>query len=306
MLGRERLFRFIGCLICNALICRESHHCMQAVRLLGQTFSRWNDHEGQRLGAALAFYTLLSAAPLAIFILLAVSAFYGQHTVQENMIFYAQAIAGNTAGELVHTFLTTARKPTHGFAAGAVGLVTLLFGASGAFTELRDDLNKMWDARPRRTGIVGMIVQRAFAFLLVISAGALLFASMILTTAVTIVGRTFSNAIPVPPLLLDILNFVVSFVALTLVFALIYRYVPDLILPWRVLWIGASVSALLFVIGKALLGIYLAKAGVGSAYGAAGSVIAIAAWIYYSAQIFLLGAEFTYVWSGRAAASKTA
>ncbi len=269
--------------------------------LVGETFSRWNEHEGQRLGAALAFYTLLSAAPLLVFILLAVSAFYGQQQVADKIVSYAERIAGHTAAEFAQTLLGSA-KPTHGRLAGIIGLITLLFGASGAFTELREDLNKMWDAHPRSKGILGMIAKRAFAFVLVIAAGVLLFASMLLTTAVSIIGGTFSGVIPVPPWLLSLANFIVSMCALTFVFALIYRYVPDLRLPWRVLWTGAAVSALLFVIGKALLGIYLARAGVGSAYGAAGSVIAIAFWIYYSAQIFLLGAEFTYVWSGRAQA----
>jgi membrane protein len=267
--------------------------------LVGQTFSRWNDHEGQRLGAALAFYSVLSAAPLVIFLLLAVSNFYGQQAVEQKIIYYAQTTAGEKAAQLAQTFLRSA-KPTHGILAGVIGIITLLFGASAAFSELRDALNKIWDARPRKNGIIGIVTQRAFAFLLVIASGALLFASMILTTVVTVIGRVFSDLIPVPPIVLDIANFVISMAALTVVFALIYRYVPDLKLPWRVLWTGAAVSALLFVIGKGLLGIYLAKAGIGSAYGAAGSVIAIAFWIYYSAQIFLLGAEFTYVWSGRA------
>jgi membrane protein len=273
---------------------------MSAGTLVSQTFSRWNDHEGQRLGAALSYYTLLSAAPLLVFILLLVSYFYGHQQVYDKIVYYARTVAGDTAAQFADTLLSATRKPAHGLLAGVIAIVTLLFGASGAFSELRDDLNKMWDARPRRTGVWGMVMQRVFSFLLVIAAGALLFASMILTTVISVIQKTFSSIVPVPPMVLEIANFIISMAALTVVFVLIYRFVPDLVLPWRVLWTGAAVSALLFVIGKALLGFYLAKAGVGSAYGAAGSVIAIAAWIYYSAQIFLLGAEFTYVWSGRA------
>ncbi len=272
---------------------------MSAATLVEQTFSRWSDHEGQRLGAALAFYSVLSFAPLLVFVLLVVSSFYGQDEVMRTIIEYARRIAGDRAADLAQMFLTRGQKPSHGLVAGVVGLVTLLFGASGAFSELRDDLNTIWEARPRSTGLIGIVLRRAFSFVLVIGAGALLFASMVLTTVLTLVGQKFSNMIPVPPIVLDFANLAVSFVALTCVFVLIYRFVPDLVLPWKVLWTGAAVSALLFVIGKWVLGLYLAKAGVGSAYGAAGSVIAIAFWIYYSAQIFLLGAEFTYVWSGR-------
>jgi len=272
---------------------------MGGLRLLGTTFSRWYDHEGQRLGAALAFYSLFAVAPLTIFILLLVSAFYEQQTVSEKIVQYAHDIAGDTAANLTNTVLAAARKPSHGTLAKAIAIVTLIFGASGAFSELRADLNKMWDARSQGSGIIAMVVQRAFAFVLVIAAGVLLFASMILSTVITVVGRFFAGVIPVPAVLLNLANSVVMFAVLTVIFVLIYRYVPDLRLPWKVLWTGGAVSALLFVIGKALLSVYLATAAVGSAYGAAGSVIAIAAWIYYSAQIFLLGAEFTYVWSGR-------
>src|SRR5262249_37817010 len=141
-----------------------------------------------------------------------------------------------------------------------------------------------------------MILQRAFAFVLVVASGVLLFVSMLASTALSVVGKYFSSIVPVPLPILDLANFLISFGVLTLVFALIYGYVPDCRLPWRDLWIGAAVSALFFVIGKALLGVYLAHAAVGSAYGAAGSLVAIAFWVYYSAQIFLLGAEFTYVW----------
>ena len=272
---------------------------MSAATLVSQTFSRWNSHEGQRLGAALAFYTLLSAAPLLIFFLLAVSLFYGTKAVEREIIDYIHAMIGLTAAQLTESLLESARRPDHGTLAGLIGLATLMFGASGAFAELRDDLNKMWDARPPRAGIAGVLMQRIFAFLLVLVSGALLFGLMLISTAIAFIRRFFGDVIDVPPAVLDAANFVLSFAILTVVFALVFRFVPDRRLPWRVLWIGATVSATLAVIGKALLGWYLGRAGVGSAYGAAGSIVAIAFWLYYSAQIFLLGAEFTYVWARR-------
>lgn len=274
---------------------------MSAVALVGRTFSRWNDHEGQRLGAALAFYTLLSAAPLLVFILLAVSAFYGRGAVEQKIVHVTQTMMGQTAADVARGLLENAHRPNHTALAGAIALFTLIFGASGAFSELRDDLNKMWDAHASRRGIFGIVIQRAFAFLLVIAVGVLMIVLMLASAATELISQFFQSILPVPPFALNIGNFVISFVAITVVMVLIYRFVPDLVLPWKVLWTGAAVSAVLFVIGKALIGIYLAKAGVGSAYGAAGSLIAIAFWVYYSAQIFLLGAEFTYVWSGRGA-----
>jgi membrane protein len=277
---------------------------MSAAGLVSKTFSRWSDHEGQRLGAALAFYSILSAAPLLIFLLLLASMFYGQQTVADKIVEVAQSVMGQTGANVARNILEHAHQTRHGTLAGILGLITLLFGASGAFNELHDDLNKMWDAHPPKKGVMGMIAQRAFSFVLVIGAGVLLFASIVATTTLQVITKFFSSAVPVPPLLLDAANFVVSFGVLTVVFVLIYRFVPDCVLPWKVLWTGAAVSALLFVIGKIILGAYLSKAGVGSAYGAAGSLIAIAFWIYYSAQIFFLGAEFTYVWSARAEAGK--
>lgn len=271
----------------------------QAIRLLGQTFSRWNGHEGQRLGAALAFYTLLSGAPFALFVLLVLSKFMNQQAVENKMMSAARQILGANGARAVRTVITATHKTHHGTLAAVIALATLLFGASGVFMELRDDLNRMWDGRTRETGILGMILQRVFSFVLVLAAGGMVLASMLAGAAVAVIANSFRRAIPVPAWTLEVANFVVSFVLLTILFLLIYRFVPDLTLPWRTLWTGAAVSALLFVIGKGLLALYFTEAGVGSAYGAAGSIIAIALWVYYSAQIFLLGAEFTYLWGRR-------
>src|SRR5581483_7342656 len=144
---------------------------MSSATLVTRTFSRWNDHEGQRLGAALAFYTMLSSAPLLLFLLIASSYFYGRAAVEQNIVRYLQNLMGDTAAQLARTILASTRNTHHGTLAGVIATATLLFGASAAFAELRDDLNKMWDARPRHTGWVGVIVQRIFAFVLVIAAG---------------------------------------------------------------------------------------------------------------------------------------
>lgn len=272
---------------------------MSAVSVIGKTFSRWNDHEGQRLGAALAFYALLSAAPLAVLALLIGSTFLGQERAEHKIVDYATETVGPGGAGVVYAILSHARQPHRTDLAALIAILALLFGASGAFLELRDDLNKMWDARPLRGGFTGVVLQRIFSFVLVLAAGAILLMSMLATAAVSVLAHFFSSLLPVPPWLLEAGNFVASFLLLSGIFLLIFRFVPDLVLPWRVLWPGALVSALLFVCGKVLLGLYLTKAGVGSAYGAAGSVVAVAFFMYYAAQIFLFGAEFTYIWAHR-------
>jgi membrane protein len=264
-----------------------------------RTFTRWNRHDGQRLGAALAFYTLLSAAPMLLFLLLAVSELFGPAAGQRGIVDSVATLMGATAGNLTQTFLSGAHGPSHGTVAGVLAIATLLSGASGVFTELRYDLNKMWGARPPVSGIRGVIVQQAFAFLLVLAAGVLLFALMLLSTMAAFLTRFFSDSIHVPAGVIAVLDFLISFALLTLIFALIYRFIPDLLLPSKALWTGAAVTATLFVITKMLLALYLGRTGFGSAYGAAGSLIAIALWVYVSAQIFLLCAEFTYLWSQR-------
>ncbi|PYT13712.1 MAG: ribonuclease BN [Acidobacteria bacterium] len=263
--------------------------------ILRQTFSRWNDHEAQRLGAALAFYTLLSLAPLVVFLLVIMSLVFNTQSVEQRIVHSAQAVLGHIGANTVRNLIASTRRPAQGIIATAIAVSTLAFGASAVFGELRDALNKMWDVRPRTQGVRGIFAQKVFSFVLVLAAGFLLLVSMLATAIVSIVGHFFNHIIPVPTFVLQIANFVVSFAVLALVFALIFRYVPDLVLPWSVLWTGAAVSALFFVIGKTLLGLYLSWAGVGSAYGAAGSLVAVAFWVYYSAQIFLFGAEFTYV-----------
>lgn len=269
------------------------------MKLLSQTFARWNSHSGQRLGAALAFYTLLSGAPFAVFVLLLLSKFMSRKAVEAKMLSGAGQMFGTNGARVVRAILDSSHRGNHGTLALAIALATLLFGASGAFMELRDDLNTMWEAGKRRSGWIAIVLQRAFSFVLVLAAGAIALLSMLAAAALAVIAAHFKQAVPVPEWLLEVANLVVSFVLLTIVFLLIYRFVPDRRLDWKTLRTGAAASAILFVIGKALLTLYFTKAGVGSAYGAAGSIIAIALWIYYSAQIILLGAEFTYLWGLR-------
>ena len=200
----------------------------------------------------------------------------------------------------MNTLLKNAQKPASGTFASIVAFITLLFGASGVFTELQDALNIMWDVeRKTTTGLKAMLKQRLFSFGMVLSVGFLLLVFLILSAGLAYLGRGFGQLIPFPAPMLQALNFVVSFAVITGLFALMFKYVPDVKVAWQNVIVGAVGTALLFVVGKFVLGIYLGRASVGSPYGAAGSLVAVVVWIYYSAQIFFFGAEFTRVYTNR-------
>lgn len=263
--------------------------------LVRQTVNRWIDHEGPRLGAALAFYSLLSLAPTVILIVSGLSVLFGKKTVQHELVYDVALFMDRKSALAIESLLQITRNPTHGIVAAALGVVTLLFGSSAVFSELTDALNRMWGDTPRPFGFRRLLRDRLFSMVLVAASGVLIAVSIALAAMVTAVHHFFGAIAPLPVFMIEVLNFLLSLGASALVFALILRYVPDIALPWKIVWIGASVSAVLFAIGKAVLGFYLTWAGIGSAYGAAGSLVAILVWFYYSAQIFYLGAEFTWV-----------
>jgi membrane protein len=264
--------------------------------ILSRTFSSWNDHEAPRLGAALAFYTILSLAPLVILVTAVVALAFGRSAAQDQIISQVGSMIGRDGAEAVRTMIQHADKPSSGALASIIGVITLLFGASGVFGELRSALNKIWDVKPENTsGVMGMIKDRFFSFGMVLAIGFLLLVSLVLSAALAAMGKFFGGLLPVPQMLLSVVNFLVSFVAIAVLFALIFKYVPDTKIAWNQVWVGSFATALLFAIGKSLIGLYLGKAAVGSAYGAAGSLIVIIVWVYYSSQIFFFGAELTHV-----------
>jgi len=260
-----------------------------------QTISRWIDHDGPRLGAALAFYSLLSLAPLVILVVAGLSTIFGRKAVQDELIYDVTLLMDKTAATTIQGLLAIARTPPHGLLSSVLGGLTLLFGASAVFSELTDALNRMWGGTPKSTGWRRVLRERVLAFVLVAAVGLLIAISMVASATVTAVHSLFGSMAPAPMLILEILNFFISLGASAFLFALIFRFVPNVTLPWRTVAVGATVSAFLFVTGKAILGAYLSWAGIGSAYGAAGSLVAVLVWVYYSAQIFYLGAEFTCV-----------
>jgi len=269
-----------------------------AASLLKETYNKWSERQGPRLGASVAFYTLLSFAPLLVLTAAVTALVFTQQQAQRGLVEEARQIIGDRGADTVRSLLINAQKPSSGVCASVMAFLTLLFGASGVFTELRDALNMMWDVKPKdQTGWRGLVKQRLFSFGMVLSVGFLLLVSLIISAVLAFIGRFFGHMIPIPASVLEVVNFLFSFLVITFLFALMFKYVPAASISWRNVRIGAIGTALLFTVGKMLLGIYLGKASVGSAYGAAGSLVAVIVWVYYSAQIFFFGAAFTRVYA---------
>ena len=260
----------------------------------------WMKHDATRIGAALAYYTLLSLAPLVLLSIAVGGFFFGNQATVSHLVDQVRDVAGSEAANLVGSLAKEAGKPSSSWVASLIGMFTILLGASGVFAELRSALNLMWDIEPDNgSGWRSLVKARLLSVGIVLGIGFLLVVSLIASASLAAVGKYFSGFVPVPAPVLELLNLLISFVGIAFLFALVLRYVPDVRIEWRHLWVGASISALFFTAGKTLIGLYLGRAAVGSVYGAGGSVVVVTVWTYYSAQIFLFGAEFTWVYSHR-------
>lgn len=224
---------------------------------------------------------------------------FGQQATQGQVVDQISGLVGRDGAELIQGMIASAGNRSTGIVATVLGIVTLLLGASGLFGALHDSLNTIWEVQPKPAGIMGMLRQRFVSFTMVLGVGFLLLVSLVLTTALAALGRFVGGLTPGSELLAQILNFIVSFGVITLLFALIYKILPDVDIEWKDVWIGAAATSLLFTIGRTLIGLYLGRSGAASAYGAAGSLVLMLLWVYYSAQILFLGAEFTQVYAKR-------
>ena len=266
--------------------------------LLKRSFTDWSDDNCTRLGASLAFYTILSVSPLVVLVIAIVSLFLSRSTAQTELLNQVQSTIGSEGRAAVQSMLAGSEKASAGILATLIGLATLLFGASSVFGELRSALNTIWDATPKQSsGVAAFLRERFFSFGMVLSVGFLLLASLLASTALAVLSKFAAQHLPIPAPVLAVANFLVSFIGIAVLFALIFKYVPETKVEWADVRRGAVATALLFTIGKSLLGLYLGKASPGSAYGAAGSLVVLVIWVYYSAQIFYFGAEFTHIYS---------
>ncbi|HEU4410957.1 MAG TPA: YihY/virulence factor BrkB family protein [Polyangiaceae bacterium] len=266
--------------------------------LLKDTARDWKEDKADRLAAALAFYTVLSLAPLVVIAVSVAGLVVGEEAARGQLSGQIATLVGPQAGAAIEGILANAHKPSAGVVGTIVGAAALLLGASGVFGELQDSLNTIWEVTPKPgRGLWGVLRDRFFSFTMVLGVGFMLLVSLVVSTALAAAGKVLSGALPGGETLWGAVNFVVSFGIITTLFALIYKAVPDVKVHWGDVWVGALVTALLFTLGKIGIGLYLGKSTVASAYGAAASVVVITVWVYYSAQILFLGAEFTQVYA---------
>ena len=267
-------------------------------RLFVQTFDAWSSDKVPRHGAALAYYTVLSLVPLLVVIIGMIGLIFGQEAAQGYIVEQIAALVGPQSAAAIKDMIQRANQPTTGIVATVVATATLLLGASGVFGQLQDSLNSIWGVQPKEgRGIWGLIKDRFISFAALLGTGFLLLVSLVLSAALAAFGKWFGGWLPAPEVVLQVLEFLISFVVITGLFAMIFKTLPDAQVAWRDVWVGAALTAMLFTVGKFAIGLYLGKSDVGSAYGAAGSLVILLVWVYYSAQILLFGAEFTQVYA---------
>jgi membrane protein len=246
----------------------------------------WNDNV-PRLGASLAYYTLFAMAPILVVSIAIAGFFFGPEAVRGEVVAQIRGLVGETGARVVQSMLENAATRGDGTLATVVGLVTFFLGATGAFLELQTALNAIWRVKPKpNAGIKEMLFQRLLSFGLVVGVGFVLLVSLVVSAALSALDRYVGHAFP-------------ALGVVTLLFAMIYRFLPDVKLRLHDVWVGALVTAGLFSVGKGVIGLYLGTSAIASSYGAAGSVVVLLVWVYYSAQVVLLGAEFTKAWVQR-------
>lgn len=265
---------------------------MRAV--LTKSLNAWIDHRAGSKGAALAFYTLFSMTPILILAIAGAGYFFGAEAAQGAIIAQVEGLVGRNGAQAIQALLAGAQDPTSGLAATMVASVLLLVGATSVFVELKGSLDELWGiAPPKGLAIIGFLRTRLHSFGLVLVLAFLLLVSLVLSAALAVLERYAVGIWSSSYEILAVLSSVIAFGVIACLFAVIYKTLPDAPLSWRDVWIGAAFTAGLFSLGKYAIGLYLGNSGVASSFGAAGSLIALLLWVYYSAQIFFLGAEFT-------------
>ena len=268
------------------------------VKLLIESFKEWQADNASRLAAALAYYTVFSLSPLLIMAIAIAGALFGEDAAKGEIVGQIEGLVGAEGATVIETAIRNANQPDISSVASLISVGVLLFGASGVFAQLQEALNTVWNVKAKPDqGVMNFVRKRVLSFSAVLGIGFLLLVSLILSAVLSALSKYMGHLIPGADFLWQIVNQVVSFGIITSLFALMYKFLPDVKIKWDDVWIGASITAFLFSIGKFALGLYLGRGSFGSTYGAAGSLIVILAWVYYSAQILFFGAEFTQVYS---------
>jgi membrane protein len=259
----------------------------------------WIDDYAPSMGAALSYYTVFSLAPLLLIVVSVAGLVFGEEAVRGELFTQLQQLLGDDAAKAVQSLLASVSKPAHGVIGTAIGVAVLLFGATTVFAELQDALDRIWRAPTRRrsSGLWSLLRARLLSFGLILGLAFLLMVSLVLGAVISALGKWWGPVFGGWEITAHLVNVLVGFVLTTAVFAVIYKVMPRVDVRWHDVWLGAIVTALLFTAGQFLIGLYIGKSGVASAFGAAGSLVVVFVWVYYSAQIFLVGAEFTWVYA---------
>ena len=266
--------------------------------LVKTAITSWSDDYAQSMGAALAYYSLFSIAPLLLIVISIAGMVFGEEAARGEITGQLQSLFGAQGALAVQSLLESVNKPAQGITATVMGVVLLLIGATSVFGELQDSLDRIWRAPVREgSGLWNLIRARLLSFGMILGIGFLLMVSLVFSAALTATTRWWGPLFTGKEFVANIVNFIFSFFMATGMFAMIYKIMPRVRVRWDEVWIGAAITAVLFTIGKFLIGFYIGSSGVGSTFGAAGSLVALLVWVYYSAQIFLMGAEFTWAYS---------
>ena len=269
--------------------------------MVRETFSAWMADYAPSMGAAIAYYTVFSIAPLLLLVIAVAGLIFGRDAVQGEIVNQVTGLMGEEGAVAIEGLLKSAAEPATSAIATAISVVLLIFGATTVFAEIQNALDRIWHVPPSKkpSGMVEFFRTRLLSFGLVLGLGFLLLVSLVVSAAVAALGSWWGNSFPGWETVLHLVNIAVSLTLSTVLFAMIYKLMPRTDIAWRDVWTGAVATAVLFELGKVGIGLYLGKSGVTSGFGAAGSLAVLLVWVYYSAQIFLLGAEFTRLYSGK-------
>lgn len=266
--------------------------------LLKKTYEEWSEDHAPRLAAALSYYTAFSIAPILVIAIAVVGLFYQREAAQEHLLAQVGGLAGTQARELMAGMLQASQNLGSNLWAVVLGTAALIFGATGVFVQLQEALNTMWEVEARpEAGVWGLVRTRLVSFAMVVSVGFLLLVSLLISAFLSALGQWGTGLLPGGGIFIQTFNQIVSLVVITGLFALVFKYVPDAKIAWKDVWLGALFTAVLFSIGKYVIGLYLGNSGVMAQFGAAGSLAVLLLWVYYSAQITFFGAEFTQTYA---------
>ena len=267
--------------------------------LARESVNAWMNDYAPSMGAALAYYTLFSLAPLLLLVISVAGLVFGAEAARGEVVTQLGGLIGKEGAIAIEGLLKSASQPAKSLIASSISVITLMVGATSTFAELQSALDRIWHAPPgiRPSGIWGILRTRLLSFGLIVSIGFLLLVSLVVSAGLAAFGKWYGSMFPGWAITMQIINQAVSLAFVVLLFAMMYRMLPSVKVGWRDVWRGALATALLFTTGKFLIGLYLGKAGVASGFGAAGSIVVLLVWVYYSAQIFLLGAEFTWLYA---------